>query len=92
MLILSKPIIKKTPTNPIIIEINFNKVKLSSLVKKGARIKVKIGATDSNNAVVLDCINCSDQLIKKKGIIFPIIPIRVIKMTNLKLRLKTYFL
>ena len=74
------------------IDINFNKVKLSSLVNKGASIKVKIGATDNNNAVVLDWINCSDQLIKKKGIIFPIIPIRVIKMTNLKLRLKTYFL
>ena len=54
-------------------------------------IKVKIGATDNSKAVVLDCINCSDQLIKKKGIIFPIIPIRVIKMTNLKLRLKSAF-
>ena len=27
----------------------------------------KYGATDNNKAVVLDCINCSDQLIKKKG-------------------------
>ena len=84
--------IKNTPSRPIKIDTNFNKVKLSSLVKKGARIKVKIGATDNNKAVVLDCINCSDQLIKKKGIIFPIIPIRVIKMINLKLILKTYFL
>ena len=84
--------IKNTPSRPIKIDTNFNKVKLSSLVKKGARIKVKIGATDSNNAVVLDCINCSDQLIKKKGIIFPIIPIRIINIITLILRLKTYFL
>jgi hypothetical protein len=32
--IVSKPIINKAPTSPIIIEMNFKRVNLSSLVKK----------------------------------------------------------
>ena len=46
--------INKTPIRPTIIDTNLIKVKLSSLVRKGDSIKVKIGATDSNRAVVFD--------------------------------------
>ena len=78
MLNVSNPIINKTPISPTKIEINLIKVKLSSFVKKGDKIIVKIGATESNNAVVFDCIDCSAQLIKNNGKIFPIIPIKII--------------
>ncbi len=53
---------------------------LSSLVKKWDNIKVKIGATDKSNPAVLDWMYCSDQLIKKNGIKFPIKPIIKIKI------------
>ena len=33
-----------------------------------------IGPIDINKPAILDCINCSAQLIKKKGIKLPIIP------------------
>ena len=65
---VSNPIIKNTPIKPTIIEINFNNVNLSSLVKKWDNKSAKIGATESSNPAVLDWIYCSDQLIKKKGI------------------------
>ena len=48
------PNINKTPIKPTKIEINFIKVKLSSLVKIGANIKVNIGATERSKAAVLD--------------------------------------
>ena len=51
---------------------------LSSLVKKWDNTRVKIGATERSKPAVLDWINCSDQLIKKKGIKLPIIPIAII--------------
>ena len=84
--------INKTPIRPTIIDTNLIKVKLSSLVRKGDSIKVKIGATDSNRAVVFDWINCSDQFIKKKGIILPIIPINIIKINSFIERSYEYFL
>ena len=76
---VSNPIIKNTPIKPTIIEINFNNVNLSSLVKKWDNKSAKIGATESSNPAVLDWIYCSDQLIKKKGIKFPISPMIMIK-------------
>jgi len=76
---VSNPIIKNTPIKPTIIEINFNNVNLSSLVKKWDNKSAKIGATESSNPAVLDWIYCSDQLIKKKGIKFPIRPMIIIK-------------
>lgn len=76
---VSKPIINSTPIEPTIIEINFNNVNLSSLVKKWDNKSAKIGATESSNPAVLDWIYCSDQLIKKKGIKFPISPMIIIK-------------
>ena len=76
---VSNPIINNTPIEPTIIEINFNNVNLSSLVKKWDNKSAKIGATESSNPAVLDWIYCSDQLIKKKGIKFPISPMTIIK-------------
>lgn len=76
---VSNPIIKNTPIKPTIIEINFNNVNLSSLVKKWDNKSAKIGAAESSKPAVLDWIYCSDQLIKKKGIKFPISPMIIIK-------------
>ena len=45
-------------------------------------MSAKIGPIDINKPAVLDCINCSDQLIKKKGIKFPIKPIKNIKINK----------
>ena len=69
-----------TPTN---IEINFLKENLSSFVKKCENNRVKIGAIESKRPAVFDLIYCSDQLIKKKGIKFPINPIINIKINKL---------
>lgn len=66
-LILKKVFISKmnkTPMKPIQIEINFETVNLSSLVKKWERIKVNIGPTPIKIPAVDDWICCSDQLIK----------------------------
>ena len=52
-------------------------------MKKYERNKVKIGATDNKSPAVFDWINCSDQLIKAKGIKFPIKPIRKINNKTL---------
>ena len=52
------------------------------LKKKWEKISVNIGATDSNNPAVFDCIYISDQLIKLKGIKFPIKPINKIKIKS----------
>ena len=90
--IVSNPIINKAPARPIAIEINFKKVNLSSLVKKWDKIRVKIGPTESNKPAVLDWIYCSDQLINKNGIKFPIIPIIIINIIFFLERLKEYFL
>ena len=68
------------------------KVKLSSFVKIGDKINVNIGATERKRAVVLDLINCSDQLIRKKGIIFPIIAISIIKKKSLGEIMNEYLL
>ena len=67
----------------MIIEINLFKVNLSSLVKKWDKINAIIGATDSKRPAVFDCIYISAQLIKLKGIKFPINPINPINPTNL---------
>ena len=62
----------------MIIDKNFSKENLSSLVKKWEKISVNIGATDSNNPAVFDWIYISDQLIRLKGIKLPIKPIKKI--------------
>ena len=89
--IVSNPIINKAPASPMIIEINFKKVNLSSLVKKCDKIKVNIGPTESSKPAVFDWMYCSDQLINKNGIKFPINPIIIIKIIFFLERLKEYF-
>ena len=66
------PIINITPINPTMIEKNFLKLNLSSFVKKWENANAKIGAIESKRPAVFDWINCSDQLINKNGIKFPI--------------------
>ena len=51
-----------------------------------------MGPTDNNNPAVFDLMYCSDQLIKEKGIKFPINPIKIIKIISFLVRLKVYFL
>ena len=70
--------IKKTPTKPILIEIIFIKENFSFLVKKCDIINVIIGPIAINIPAVDEGINCSAQLIKKKGMKLPTIPM----MTN----------
>ena len=55
---------------------------LSSLVKKWDKINAIIGATDSKRPAVFDCIYISAQLIKLKGIKFPINPINPINIKS----------
>ena len=69
---------KKTPTKPIVIETIFIKENFSFLVKKCDITKVIIGPIAISIPAVEDGINCSAQLIKKKGIKLPIKPIRKI--------------
>ncbi len=88
LIIESKPKIKITPNKPIIMEINFIIVNLSSFVIKWENINVKIGATDNNKPAVLDLIYISAQLIKEKGIKLPIKPIININIMSLKSRLE----
>ena len=52
---------------------------LSFFVKKWDIIKVIIGPIAISIPAVDDCINCSAQLIRKKGIKFPMIPIIINK-------------
>ena len=77
---------------PTAIEKNFKKLNLSSLVKKGDKINVNIGATESNKAVVFDWIYCSDQLINTKGIMFPIMPMNMINTKSFNDIENLYFL
>ena len=61
------------------IDRNFINVNFSLLVKKWDIISVIIGPIAINIPAVEDGIYCSAQLIKKKGMKFPIIPIMINK-------------
>tara|TARA_Y100001980_G_C14228418_1_gene81726 strand:+ start:180 stop:530 length:351 start_codon:yes stop_codon:yes gene_type:complete len=69
--------IKKTPTKPIVIETIFIKENFSFLVKKCDITNVIIGPIAISMPAVDEGINCSAQLIKKKGIKLPTIPIMI---------------
>ena len=59
---------------------------------KWAKKSAKIGPTDINKPVILDFINCSDQLIRKKGKKLPKKPIIIIIIIVFKFGLKLKFL
>jgi len=61
------------------------------LVKKCDKIKVKRGPTESNKPATFDCTYFSDQLIKEKGIKFPIMPIKMISRKFFLEILNEYF-